>query len=415
MGIRNLRRLVGDKRGGIALITALSAPLLIGGAGMAVDTVNWAYMRRAMQHQADLGALAGTFALAQQHSVAETVSASLTTNNNVALTVAPVIESAPTAGPLAGNARAVRVVLATDVRLPFVGIAMGGPIRITAEATAQAVSQGQYCVLSLENGNVTGITMSGNAVVSLGCGLMTNAPAASAIAAGGSSMITASPVSAVGGLPLSGNYAEGTQLIPYAVPQYDPLSSLPNPAITSSTNGGNVNPSQTKTLSPGSYAGMDLKGTVTLRPGVYYIDGGSFSVGSQAQVSGNGVTIVLSSRTASYNPQSIATININGGAMLNITAPSSGPFMGVLIYQDRRALDGNQSNKINGNSASKLQGTVYFPGQAIEFTGTTGMNIDCVQLVARRVTFTGNSRISNTCPAGSGASSFYGTRVKLVA
>jgi hypothetical protein len=54
------------------------------------------------------------------------------------------------------------------------------------------------------------------------------------------------------------------------------------------------------------------------------------------------------------------------------------------------------------------------PGQEVEFTGTTGMNTNCLQLVARRLTFTGNSAISNVCPANSGAQSFTGTAVRLV-
>jgi hypothetical protein len=42
------------------------------------------------------------------------------------------------------------------------------------------------------------------------------------------------------------------------------------------------------------------------------------------------------------------------------------------------------------------------------------MNTNCLQLVSRRVVFTGNSAISNTCPGGSGAMSFDGKRVRLV-
>ncbi|WP_374387401.1 hypothetical protein [Sandaracinobacter sp.] len=105
---------------------------------------------------------------------------------------------------------------------------------------------------------------------------------------------------------------------------------------------------------------------------------------------------------------------MNGGATVNLTAPTTGTYQGVLIYQDRRATLSNQSNKVNGNSASKLQGAVYVASQEVEFTGTTGLNTNCFQLVARRITWSGNSAITNVCPAGSGAQSFTGTAVRLV-
>jgi hypothetical protein len=105
---------------------------------------------------------------------------------------------------------------------------------------------------------------------------------------------------------------------------------------------------------------------------------------------------------------------MNGGAMINLKARTSGPYQGVLFYQDRRATISNQSNKINGNSSSTIQGAIYMPGQEVEFTGTAGMNTNCMQLVARRMTFTGNSTINNVCPSNSGAQAFMGTAVRLV-
>ena len=411
---KGLQRFVDSRAGGIAMLTALSMPFLIGGTGLASDTIQWTYIKRAMQRQADSGALAGAFALAQQRAVSSTVTADLARNNNVAQTVAPIIENAPTAGAFQGNARAVRVVLATDVSMPFVSIVMGGPIRISAEATSQVVAQGQYCVISLETTDRTGISMGGSTSVNLGCGMMTNSPAADAITAGGSSTVNATPIAAVGGLPTSNNYATGTQLIPYSVPQFDPLIGLPNPLITNSSSNANVGPNQSRTLSPGVYSGMDLKGTVTLNPGVYYIDGGVFSVGAQGVVTGDGVTIILSSRTAASNPASIATVSMNGGATVKLTAPATGTYAGVIFYQDRRALD-SSTNTINGNSSSKYQGTLYFPNQEVYFTGNSSMNANCLQIVARRASFSGSSTISNVCPPNSGASSFSGTRVKLVA
>jgi len=202
------------------------------------------------------------------------------------------------------------------------------------------------------------------------------------------------------------------------VPQADPFESLPEPVLpTPCSPKLSVNPTETRNVVPdstgvGCFRGMDLKGTVHFDPGVYYIDGGEFSAGSQAVISGSGVTFILTSNNATSNPGSIATIDMNGGASVNLTAPTSGTYSGVLFYQDRRALDTND-NKINGNSGSKLEGAIYMPGQSLTFNGTSGMNTECLQLVSRRVGFSGNTNITNNCPTG-GSHSFTGTRVELV-
>lgn len=408
-----LLKLRNDRRGAVAMILALSTPVLVGGMGLGIDTIQWTLAKRAIQRQADSAAIAGAYSLAQGADVQAAVTSDLARNASFPLT-STVIENAPTAGPHAGNARSVRVALETEMNLPFTGFLLNGAVEIPAEATASMVSNGQYCALSLESGTATGITMWGSSTVNLGCGMATNSRGSTAVAAGGSSSITASPVAAVGLVPASNNYGPGTERISYSVAQPDPFAGLPNPTVSGNTSNGNVNSNQTRTLSPGTYRGMDLRGTVTLNPGVYVIDGGSLSIGSQARVTGSGVTFVLTSATAGSNPNSIATVNMNGGARLNLTAPSSGTYRGVLIYQDRRAPLTNQSNKINGNSQSLLQGAIYMPGQEVEFTGTTGMNTNCLQLVARRITWNGNSSISNVCPPNSGSQAFVGTAVRLV-
>ncbi len=398
----------------MAAIVALMVPAFLGCVALGVDTIQFSMWRRMMQRQADSGAIAGALALAQGQSVNSTVTNDLSRNNFVAMTAAPIIENAPTGGSYAGNAKAVRVRLSTSTNLPFSTIVLRRPVVINVEATGALINQGQYCVVALDNRDTVGISMGGNTTLNLGCGMISNTIASSAVTATGSSLITASPIAAVGGLQASSNYSNGTLLIPYTVPQQDPFASLPNPSgFGNGSNNGDVNSNKTRSIDPGTYSGLDIKGTLNMSPGIYYINKGQFSVGAQGVVNGTGVTIILTSDEASYNPSSIATISMNGGATLNLTATTNGTYAGVLFYQDRRALDSG-ANKINGNSASKLQGAIYFPGQAVEFTGNSDADIRCVQLVARRLIFTGNSNISNECPAGSGAQSFTGTRVKLV-
>ncbi|WP_238559343.1 pilus assembly protein TadG-related protein [Sphingobium sp. HDIP04] len=399
------------------MMAAASMPLLVGAAGLATDTVQWTLWKRQIQRQADSAALAGAYAVAQGFSASDSATADISRMALVALTQTPTIENAPSSGPFAGNAQAVRVVLQTSAELPFSKIlGVKAPV-IYGEATAAVVGSGDYCVVSLEKTSTVGITLQGNATVNLGCGIVTNSRASNAVYAGGSSTVAATPVAAVGGLTSSSNYVSPTTLLPYSIPVQDPYAGLPTPNVSGCSAKVSVNPQQSVVsppLQPGCYKGFDIKGTLTMAPGVYYVDGGTFDVGSQAVINGTDVTIILTSSNAASNPSSIATVSINGGATLNLKAPTdtANPYHGVLFYQDRRALDSG-TNTINGNASSVLQGTFYFPGQAMSFSGTSGMTTDCVKMVSKRVTFIGNSNIVNQCK-DTGVDKFTATLVKLV-
>jgi hypothetical protein len=67
-----------------------------------------------------------------------------------------------------------------------------------------------------------------------------------------------------------------------------------------------------------------------LDPGIYYLDQGSFTVNGGATITGTGVTLVFTSSTGS----NYATANINGGATVSLTAPTSGPLAGIAFYGD---------------------------------------------------------------------------------
>jgi hypothetical protein len=253
----------------------------------------------------------------------------------------------------------------------------------------------------------------------MGCGVATNSQGSTAISAGGSSSISASPIAAVGGVPASSSYASGTVLQPYSSAQADPYSGLPAPVVPSPCNKSvSVSPSQTTTIKNPTgvacFTDINIKGTATFDPGVYYIDAGTFTAGSQSIISGDGVTFILTSSTASTNPSSVATLTVNGGATINLTAPGSGTYSGVLFYQDRLAASGT-INKMNGNASSLIQGSLYFPSQTLQFNGTSGMNTNCLQLVAKDITFIGNTSISNVCPSNAGTPTITGVHIRLVA
>ena len=118
------RRLWRDSAGNVLAITAACLPLLIGAAGLAVDTAQWTYWRRQLQREADSAALAGAFAKAQGKDAIVAAQTDLARTNTLTLSRAAGIHTAPTTGAFVGNDQAVRVSLTTAQRLPFSGMFM---------------------------------------------------------------------------------------------------------------------------------------------------------------------------------------------------------------------------------------------------------------------------------------------------
>ena len=403
---RSIREVLQDNSANAMVVSAFALFAMIGGAGLATDTVQWTLWKRQLQRMADSGAISGAYALAGGASANAAATKEFGRYSYITLSGTPTVQTPPTAGPHTGDTGAVRVVLTTSRSLPFSSLFMNNTPTITAEATGAVVDFGDYCVRSLEPGTTTGITMQGSAIVNLGCGMHTNSQGSPAVVAGGSSTITASPVGAVGAIPSSNNYASGTLLQPYSLKQPDPYAGLADPVVPNgcspkinigSGNGNGNGNGGNNVVNPGCYRGVDIQGNATFRPGTYIIDG-DFKLGAQARVSGDGVTFILTSNNVASSPYSVGTLKINGGAEMDFKAPTSGTYTGILFYQDRRAADaGGNANIINGNSSSVMEGAIYMPAQEVNFNGTTGFNTTCFYLVSRRVTFSGNSAIDNNC------------------
>jgi Flp pilus assembly protein TadG len=400
-----------SEKGNVLILMGLSMPLFVGLAGLATDTVQWTLMKQQLQRSADSAALNGAYAKAQSDNVTNNANLDLAKTLDGFSGVGITIENAPTAGSFAGNTRAVKVILSYSQALPFSNMFLSDPPVIRVEATAAVLNNGDYCLISLEDTNTTGVTFSGNSTVDLGCGVATNASGSAAVTAAGSADVTASPIAAVGGVPASSNYADGTTLIPYSIPQRDPFASLPDPTSSiPSPCGGQltVNNNQNRTINPGCYGGITVRGTLTMNPGTYYISGGNFETGAQSVVTANGVTIILTG-----SGSSIGQVNMNGGADIEMSAPTSGIYKGVLFYKDRDA-PSTYNDVFNGGASGSFLGAIYMPSQTVTLNGNSSFTTDCLQIVSRKVVLTGNTTITNDCPVGTASDSFVGTQVRLV-
>ena len=98
--------------------------------------------------------------------------------------------------------------------------------------------------------------------------------------------------------------------------------------------------------------------TITMSPGLYYMKGGSFTVGGGVTLKGTGVTI--------YMDNSGGSLNIQGGANVTLTPPTSGTYSGLTYFQDR---SNSQALNIANGSTNVLSGTIYAAAASAAFAG----------------------------------------------
>ncbi len=401
--LKFLRKLVGNKRGNALMIAAGAMPMIVGCAGLANDTIQWSLWKRQLQRAADSAAMAGVYdranASGSTSTVASTVAHDLTLNQHTWMTNLSGYPQISYPSDSGVKINQVKVTLAVQQSLPFSSLFMTAAPTIVANATAATIpTGGDACIQALEtNANATGITNSGNnTIYAPNCVLYSNSPSTNSASAGGSSSVTAKAIAAVGGIAQSNNYSV-QQYLPYSPALADPFANVtPDPnamnctnaaldqstniaaAIASGTNcWSSLSVGSNKTLNLGSYAGP------------VYINGGSVDL--KGAFTCTGCTIVLTNKSTATNA-TIGTLSSNAQASNNITAPTSGPYKGLAIYQDRRAT-GN-TDKINGGSGSIITGAVYFPSDVLWINGSGSAASLCALLIARRIVFTGNSGIS---------------------
>lgn len=411
--MQRLKAFLKSERGNVLAMGAAAIPLLLGSAGYAVDTFQIAVMNRQMQRAADSAAIAGAYAMSQGSGATEeqTYASGAATreidrklNKTPALVGTPVIVT----GASLGFNRTVRVNLTATPRLPFMAIFTKSTTNITVTATAALVENGRFCMLSLYDGTAPGISVGGDANLNLGCGMASNSTGPNGIESFGSSTVTASPIMARGGLT-PGNYAAGTKLQPYSAEQKDPYASIPNPVSPGGCPAKQVNGDET--LEPGCYSSLEFKkGTATLKPGTYLIDGGKLDFAAQGKVVGTGVTFVMTGPGGAAGD-----FEMNAQAEINVSAPLSGTYKDILFFRDRRAA--NVDIKINGGSSATMVGAMYFPSSDVTFNGNAGFTANCFQLIGRILTFRGGAEINNTptaCTALGGDPDFQLQFVRLV-
>lgn len=402
-----LKRLWASERGNFALPFAIAmVPMMIGVAG-AIDFVGTSNDAEKLQNALDAAGLAiGTkfqsgMTTGEVQQFGQTFfAANLPTAGTQDLQLYYADSIAAFQAAASGDHNAYYISVSSSIKHP--GFVSGSPTWQANRSSNVKVAPGtQACVLALDPHASSSVSLQGSTDVSMAsCVIASNSDATDSVYRGGSAQITAACVSTVGGsaglsdssasltcgTPLEHQYASFDPLADVSPPPYTFCQSLPN--------------GKTISLSPGTFCDTTWSGNITLDPGVYILRGGKIKLGGDGSLVGHGVTIFLME-----GAQFVA----NANDKLDLSPPTSGPYAGITIFQDR----GNTYPlTVNGGAGSLLSGFIYAPDAPITYAGNSDMSAEgeCLRIVGKTVEMTGNSSVKSDCTAELGNREMYAGR-----
>ena len=387
MNARNFER--SGQKGAVIALVALMIPVLVAGLGLAIDAGAMYEQNRRMQIAADSAALAAAQEVRSLNTAHYEGAALYAARSNGFERFGDTgieIRNPPTTGAFKGDSEYVEVVIAQPQPIFFMGLFKETGDTIRARAVA-GTSPSDTCLLTLNKTSADTLKVSGNGTLRLtDCGVTVNSSHNRAASATGGAIAEATDFAVVGGTSGDNFNPE-----PYtgALALDDPMADFVMPPPGACTFAGTQVIMTSTTLHPGVYCGgLDLRSqaAVTFSPGTYFLAGGGLSANAGAQMLGDGVTFVNTSKPGyAYD-----RIWINGGAAIDLTAPTTGLWQGILFYQDP-SIKTSKVNIFNGGADMKLSGIVYFPTSETKFSGNFGVDANKLLMIGDKFEFTGNS------------------------
>ncbi len=287
------------------------------------------------------------------------------------------------------------------------------------------------CIYAVGSGNISqAFSATGATNVNASCGIFVNSTSTSGYYEYGSPTVKATQI-LVNATADSISTASSVSPTPTlnAGPQTDPLStyslptfsnvcpsppysvySLATNTTTASVPPGNycggidIHNSQNATFTGGTYYiynGLTIEGnsTATFGSGLYVINGqssggNSVDFANSTVVSGTGVTFFITGQySVSGYTHTIGPVQMTGNTTVNLAAPTSGTYQGMLFLQDRN-LSYSTANSFANSASSVLQGTLYFPTTPVDYSGASATGT-YTALIGKTINFAGSAAFKN--------------------
>jgi hypothetical protein len=373
---------------------ALALVCLFGLTALAIDLGFWRYQQRMQQGAADSAAIA----VANQSSYSATASslasaarldAAANGYTHDGVTVNVTVNKPPLTGAYTANGSAVEVIVQKTQPAFFSAIFGRRTQSVSARAVAARIGATRNCLYALDP-NGQGISFNSSKVYAPLCGIISNAGYTN-----NQTAVNASSIGYHSGSTFnnSGTYANAKPLP--AVQAVDPCPTISGCAYLHANPPASSPCASTTTfqtngpvyLQPGTYCSQVMfnnGSSVTFNPGLYYFKNGVTN-NNATSITGTGVTI--------YSGGSIILSNT-----VNLTAPSSGNYAGVLFFQP----GGGQYIVNNGSGKTNYAGLLYFPKSTVIIDGAMS---SWLSVVAASITLNSNTNInvpSSSFPGTSG-------------
>lgn len=398
----SLRR---DERGNVAMIAALMITVFVGTAALGVDGSSLYLAKAELQTASDAAAL-GAAQLLPNTATAASRAVQLA-NQNVPAAAGTVVSTGDVVFGTYDTTNKAFVVSNTNINAVQVTArrtaATGNPApsffggvfgksSYDVAAKSVAVMVGPSACLIALSPNGTGFSVSGGGKVSVpNCGVQVNSSSATAATTGSNSSALAKAFCVVGGVSGSGFSPAPQTNCPTMA---DPLSSIPEPT-TAGCNIKDYSGNKNATIYPATYCGkfnISGSGITTFSPGIYYFKGATLKITQSAILSGTGVMIFL---------DSTSTMSFASSGDINLSAPTSGSYAGLLIFQSRGAKS-SIANSIAGGVNMHLNGTIYTPTTSLQMNGNGSLSdtADTGYVIANVFSYSGSPTFTFSAVGG---------------
>jgi len=397
-----------DRHGAAAVLVAICLVPLLMVTALVLDGGVLMARRRQAQAVADASAHAAACLLAKNYlsdagkdphgkardaAIGFAALNSLETKNGIASVV---VNIPPTSGSFAKELGNVEVIVTYNQPRCFSAMFGSGTIPITARSVGRTILGQPASILILDPSASGAFSMSGGAKLTTNGGIQVNSTNAAAVKAdNGAFAENAGGMNIVGGYSLPGwagpsNFFSETPLTNQPN-MTDPYAELAAPDEGKLGKGkGPAKSSGSQTISPGVFdGGLSLGGgsKITMKPGVYFMKNGGFTVANGVEINGSGVMIFIDKGGGS--------LNFQGGAKINLTPPTSGDYSGIAFYQDR-----NNKSSVNIANGAKVNmtGTIYAPNGAVAIAGGAhGANYG-TQFIVKSLNITNGVKVTINTP-----------------
>jgi Flp pilus assembly protein TadG len=397
--MRTFKKFFKSDNGAFTAIFAVMAPILIAGAGLAVDVGFWYSSKRDLQNAADAGALAGGFELLRSNSQAF---ASVEANGVAARNAGPGAQ-VTTTFPAGGL---VQVVVQATAQTFFIGNFISNPPTIAATATAQ-VTQGQTsppACLNLLASSGEGLRINGNGRVEMGdgCAVQVNSSDERAVVVNGEGRLVSDDVCVNGGVVTQSQASISSVPKTGCPPISNPYDFL-EPFIDQLDDGCRDRPANTL----GSAGGREGRATS-------FFFNPATTQANQITVQ-NGITVTIGQRDGSPVPicfdltvRSGGTLIIQGtilfvnGARLNVQAGGNliirEPFQEIDLFNGLSIISSERNNVEHtitggGNISISPGRGISVPGATIDINGNSNLSSASVSITAKSLRVGGNTTV----------------------